>query len=90
MTDPLDVINALKDIGSLDGKCYEVHRLLKVVFPKASAWYDDNHVITRINGKFYDKTGEVKHKPYIPITGNRLDERFGYRCDKKNIGDRHE
>lgn len=83
--DPLDVIAALKDISSLNGKCYEVSRLLKVIYPQATAWYDGEHVITRINGRFYDKSGLVEHRPYLPESSQELDRHFQYRCDKNGM-----
>lgn len=86
MTDPLAVIKALNDISSLDGKCYEVYRLLKVVFPQAEGWHDEQHVITEINGKFYDRTGEVTHRPYLPDSVEPIDRRFNYRCGKDETG----
>lgn len=85
MTDPLTIIKALNDIGSLEGKCYEVYRLLKVVFPQAEGWYDGDHVITRIDGKFYDKSGLVEHKPYLPDSVDSIDRRFNYRCGKEGV-----
>lgn len=42
-----------------EGSCYHFYLILKEVFPQAKAYYDADHVITKINGKFYDITGEV-------------------------------
>lgn len=42
-----------------NGSCYHFYLILKEVFPKAEAWYDGEHVVTKIDGKFYDITGEV-------------------------------
>ena len=42
------------------GSCYHFYLILKEVFPEAECWYDQDHVITKINDKFYDITGEVK------------------------------
>jgi len=42
------------------GSCYQFYRILKQVFPQAVAYYDVSHVITDIDGRFYDITGEVE------------------------------
>lgn len=43
-----------------EGSCYHFYLILKEVFPEAEAWYDEDHVITKIDDKFYDITGEVR------------------------------
>ena len=43
-----------------EGSCYHFYLILKEVFPDAEAYYDGSHVLTKINGKFYDITGEVE------------------------------
>jgi hypothetical protein len=40
------------------GNCYQFYEILKVVFPDAEAYWDGNHVWTKIEGKFYDIRGE--------------------------------
>ena len=42
-----------------EGSCYHFYLILKEVFPEAEAYYDADHVITKIDGKFYDITGEI-------------------------------
>jgi len=42
-----------------EGSCYHFHLILKEVFPEAVPYYDADHVLTEIEGKFYDITGEV-------------------------------
>lgn len=42
-----------------EGSCYHFYLILKQVFPAAECWYDQSHVITKIDNKFYDITGEV-------------------------------
>ncbi len=42
------------------GKCYKFYLILKSIFPSAIAYYNSDHVITRIRDKYYDITGEVK------------------------------
>lgn len=44
------------------GGCYGFYKILKHRFPSAIAYYDDNHkdhILSKINGRFYDITGEV-------------------------------
>jgi len=59
-------ISTIRDsfIGSqqvyTEGSCYHFYLILKEVFPNAECWYDQDHVLTKIDGKFYDITGEVK------------------------------
>ena len=43
----------------LHGSCFRLHQLLALVFPGAEPWYDHDHVITLIGGRFYDIRGEV-------------------------------
>lgn len=42
-----------------NGSCFRVYLLLKAVWPEAEAWYDSNHVITKIGEQFWDIHGEV-------------------------------
>lgn len=62
-----EVLNLIKSIrqsfgGSIAiytmGNCYQFHKILKSVFKDAEAYYDGNHVWTKIDGKFYDIRGE--------------------------------
>lgn len=41
------------------GGCYKVYRLLKAAFPSAEGYYNSEHCITRINGRYWDIDGEV-------------------------------
>ena len=45
-----------------NGSCYHFYLILKKVFPNAVCWYDESHIVTEINGRFYDITGEVQKK----------------------------
>lgn len=42
------------------GGCYKFWLALKEEFVDAECYYNDDHVITKIDGKFYDKGGEYK------------------------------
>jgi len=63
---PEQFIATIRDsfIGSqqvyTEGSCYHFYLILKQVFPDAKPHYDADHIITEIDGKFYDITGEVK------------------------------
>lgn len=41
------------------GSCYRLHRLLRLVFPGAVPFHSLDHVVTLIDGRFYDITGEI-------------------------------
>jgi hypothetical protein len=43
-----------------EGSCYHFYLILKKVFPNAEAYYDIDHILTKIDNRFYDITGEVK------------------------------
>jgi hypothetical protein len=59
-------IAAIRDsfIGSqqvyTEGSCYHFYLILKQVFPNAEPYYDLDHVLTKIEDKYYDITGEVR------------------------------
>lgn len=73
----LNIIKAIRESfgGSVAvyqfGNCYQFYEILKTVFPDAEAFYDGNHVWTKIDGKYYDILGEKKHSKnahLIPVT----------------------
>lgn len=74
--DPLPIIKSLRDSdGYIEaiftmGGCYQFHLFLKTVFCNAEAFIntDLNHVITEIDGVFYDITGEVSCADFRPLT----------------------
>ena len=52
------------------GSCYNFYLILKEVFPKAEAYfYDKNkgHIITKIDGEYYDIEGIVYDEHIKPI-----------------------
>ena len=61
----LDFIKLIRESHSVipeiykSGSCYNFYLILKYVFPQSKPYFDENHIITEINGKFYDITGEV-------------------------------
>lgn len=61
-----------------EGKCMLFAYLLKNIYPEGQIWDDQNHVIFKLQDKFYDITGEVQpgnHLPYFQEPSQkRLDE----------------
>lgn len=64
------------------GSCYRLYKILEFVFPQANAYYNSDHVITEINGRYYDITGEVEktnhllmseHYPNSSVAENKCD-----------------
>jgi len=43
------------------GACFHLYRILRVVWPDAEPWFDDNigHVYTRIGARWYDIEGHL-------------------------------
>ncbi len=48
----------MKDIF-MEGSCMNLFCILKTVCPQAKAYYNYNHIITRIGDKYYDINGIV-------------------------------
>ena len=65
----------------LQGGCYRFYHILKALFPRAKAFYDSNHIITEIEGFYYDITGEVKKERHIEV-----DIYYGHDHLKKEFG----
>jgi hypothetical protein len=42
-----------------NGGCMNFFLILRSIYPQATPWYDNNHVITEIDGKFFDIKGQV-------------------------------
>lgn len=49
------------------GSCFNMFKILRVLYPESVAWNDLNHIITEIDGRFYDITGEVKRLRHVPM-----------------------
>lgn len=50
-----------------NGSCLNFFCILRLIFPEAKAWFNVDHIITEIDGKFYDINGVVhKTKSYLP------------------------
>lgn len=66
----------------LNGGCYYFYGMLKERFPHAEAYYDHDHIITKIDDTYYDITGEVEKKNHLKVidyyTHENLKTRFEY------------
>ena len=57
------------------GNCYQFYEILKSIYPNAEAYYDGNHVWTKINGRFYDIRGEkyLSNVNIIKVKGDLIE-----------------
>jgi hypothetical protein len=75
----LAFLAALRDVHpdmaryGLNGGCFRVYLLLKQAFPGAEAWYDSDHVLTRIGDHFYDIRGQVEPVSAVGAEYLRMD-----------------
>jgi hypothetical protein len=65
----IDYINYLKS-NIEQPQCMMMFLLLRLKFKNAEPYYDNDHVITKINNKYYDWTGEVNIGSHIPFEDN--------------------
>lgn len=83
----------------LNGGCFRVYLLLKQVYPQAEPYYNGDHVITLIDGDFYDIRGRVEPATLTPSNYTRMDslcfnraygwDREGVKCPESTIGVAH-
>lgn len=70
----LDQIAAIRDLHPniqdicLNGSCMNFHIVLRRIYPDAVAYFNIDHVITKIGNNYYDITGSVNPKGYRPLT----------------------
>ena len=89
----LQFINALRktdryiEIIYMEGACYQLHLLLKELFPEAKPYInkEKNHVITEYLGKFYDITGEVSGDNYTLMIDNDVREAHKWSFHKNKV-----
>lgn len=72
--EPIKFIQLIREsfIGSekvyTQGSCYQLYLILKYIFPEAEAYYNCDHVITKIKHTYYDINGVVNDiSNYLPI-----------------------
>lgn len=72
--EPIKVIQLIREsfIGSekvyTQGSCYQLYLILKYIFPEAEAYYNCDHIITKIKNVYYDINGIVDNiSNYLPI-----------------------
>lgn len=69
----LQFINTLRDSHPdmvdifTKGSCINMYFLLRIFFPEAKAYYNSDHIITKIDDKFYDITGLVDGRGYLEL-----------------------
>jgi len=60
----IELLNSDKYIEAiyLNGNCYKLYLLLKKLYPESELYItkEKNHIVTKINGRYYDITGDVK------------------------------
>lgn len=80
----LNIISSIRDSHSemvnifTLGSCMNFFVILRSIFPKAEAYYNQDHVITKIHGKFYDINGQVlctTHQQFTKIYNKRRTSR---------------
>lgn len=70
----LNLINNIRDSHSempnifLYGSCLNFFLILKTVYPEAEAYFNIDHIITKIDNRYYDITGSVNPEGYTPYT----------------------
>lgn len=47
------------------GSCLNFYLILRTVYPNAIPWYNQDHIVTEIDGRFYDITGSVSNEGYL-------------------------
>lgn len=84
----LDLIKAVREISPLmirickEGSCYRFFEVLKAVFPDAKPFYNDEmHVLTKIDGKYYDISGEVMGGNPQPMSKDQIKSQSRYVSD---------
>lgn len=69
------------------GSCYHFYLILKQVFEDAEPWYDGEHIISKINDKFYDISGEVSKPnsaaPYEFVPGYWLKHPYNIYLERQ-------
>ena len=85
MVTPIDFINTLRESDTYiqmiytNGGCYQFYKVLKLLYPEAEAYkIKGPHVVTKIDGKYYDITGELN-------TASLTDIEKVCECDREEL-----
>lgn len=95
----LEILNFIKTIresfyGSemiySNGSCYQFYLILKNIDNNAIAYFKDNHIVTKINNKYYDIYGEkigdfilfdnIEENIKLSIINNKFGYNGYYEC----------
>lgn len=86
MNHPLTIIRTIREsfTGSVEvytqGSCYKFYLILKSIFPQSEAYYDNDHVITEIDGLFYDINGKAnKTERHIKMSEHFKEEHYSIK-----------
>ena len=66
------------------GSCYYFYEILKSIFIEAEAYYIDSHVVTKIDGVFYDINGIFKTDKAVPFV--EIDEKIKKSIKNNKFG----
>lgn len=73
MIEPLDFITRIREIYPAKYEefahgCLKFHLLLKAIYPQCNGFYNSFHIISQIDGNFYDIDGIAeKTSDYLPV-----------------------
>lgn len=76
----------------LNGSCFKLFLLLRVIWPDAEAWYDGDHVLTLLDGQFWDVRGCVEPGRHIKMEGSDFNSAYlwGQELEEPLYGQRKE
>lgn len=91
--DALTLINALREsdraieVIYTHGSCYRFHLFLKALFPDAKPLISNakDHIITEINGQYFDISGEVEAVDYRPLSDSDIEMVQGWSFSKSRL-----
>ncbi|HPJ65958.1 MAG TPA: hypothetical protein PK243_10585 [Flexilinea sp.] len=67
------------------GGCFKFFKILQSKFPEAEAFYDGDHVITKIDGKYYDINGVQNPGNHLRMTTEQQDDAESWSPNIKQI-----
>ena len=76
LDNPVLLIRQLRHTFPVKPNCFHFAKLLTDIFPDSRIYYNSDHCITLIEGKFYDFDGEADSKGYLPLSNFYSPERL--------------